>query len=123
MPRIVRDDVKKISRLLQRSDDRIVRAFEDPNHPALRRPVALFARAYVIASDPRHHFVAVHRGAGVFGRNEKILLSRFLARGRRSRPGERAIAGDQVRFRGKDVTVLPDAGDFPGLLQFPQRLV
>ena len=34
---IVRDDVEEIFRLLQGSDDRIVRAFEDADHAAFRR--------------------------------------------------------------------------------------
>ena len=33
-PRIIRNDVEEIFRLLQGSDDRIVRTFEDANHPA-----------------------------------------------------------------------------------------
>ena len=66
----------------------------------------------------------MHCGAGIFGRNEKILLSRLL-------PRKKCVASlvnmqrarNKVRFRWQDVAVLPDAGDFAGLLELPQQLV
>ena len=123
--RIVRDDVEEVFRLLQSPDDRIVRAFEDANHPALGASLAAFrARVTFIAGDPRHHFVAVHRRAGIFGGDEKILLARLP---RRKKGVARLVnvqrARDEIRLRGQDVAVFPDAGDFPGLLELPQHLV
>ena len=43
--RIVRHDVEKIFRLLQSSDDRVVRAFQDANHAAFRRDPGRSSRA------------------------------------------------------------------------------
>ena len=123
--RIIRNDVEEVLRLLQSSDERIVRAFEDANHPALSAiPTAFRARVTFIAGDPRHHFVAVHRRAGIFGRDEKILLSRLLPRKKCvARLVNMQCARNEIRFRGQDVAVFPDAGDFPGLLELPQHLV
>src|SRR5205085_7699877 len=59
--RIVRHDVEKVFRLLQGADNRIVRAFENANHPAFRA-IASALRAGIrhIAGDPGHDFIAIH---------------------------------------------------------------
>jgi hypothetical protein len=43
--RIVRHDVEKILRLLQRADDRVVGALQNPNDAAFRAIAPAFARA------------------------------------------------------------------------------
>ena len=123
--RIIRNDVEKVFRLLQSSDDRIVRTFQDADHPSFGAPLAGFrAGVTFIAGDPGHHFVAVHRGAGIFGGDEKILLSRLP---RRKKGVARLVhvqrPRHEIRLRGQDVAVLADTGDFSGLLELAQHLV
>ena len=102
-----------------------MRAFQDANHPALGPALAaLRARITFVASDPRHHFVAVHRGAGIFRGDKKVLLSRFS----RCQKGVARLvdvqrARHQIRFRGEDVAVLADTRDLSGLLELAQHLV
>ena len=117
--RIVRHDVEEIFRLLQRADDRVVRAFENANHAAFGAALtASRARVTFIAGDPRHHSIAVHRRAGIFGRDKEVLLSRLSRRKKCvARLVHVQLARDEIRFRRQDVAILADTRDFSGLLE------
>ena len=109
---IVRDDVEEILRLLERTNDRIVRAFEDANDAALGAIASPGAGVTVVARDPGDDFVTVHGCAGVFCRDEEILFARLFSR-KESIPGLMDVqcSRDQVRLGGQDVTVLANARD------------
>ena len=78
-PRIVRHDVEKIPRLLQRPDNRVVRAFENANHASFGAAGHfLRARIIKIARDPRHHAIAIHRRSGIFRRDVNVGLARLF---------------------------------------------
>ena len=78
-PRIVRHDVEEVPRLLQRADDRVVRALENADDAALRACAAAFRMGVaLVARDASHHAIAVHRGAGVLGRDKQVLLARLF---------------------------------------------
>ena len=98
--RIVRHDVEEILRLFEGADDRIVRPLEDANDAAFRAIPALRARVTIIARDSRHDLVAVHRRAGVLGRDVEILFARLFAR-KKSEAGLVNVqrSRDQVRLR------------------------
>ncbi len=75
-PRIIRDDVIEIARMLQRSDNRIARTFQNSNHAALASSLSIFwAPRNRIARDPRDHAIAVHGRAGVLRRDKNIGLA------------------------------------------------
>ena len=66
----------------------------------------------------------MHGRAGIFGRDEKILLPRLPRRKKcvaRLVNGQRAR--NEIRLGWQNVAVFPDAGDFAGLLELPQHLV
>ena len=72
-PRIIRDDVVKVSRPLQRAYDRIVSALQDSNHtpfaPSFDPPVRRIARY------THNHAVAVHPCPDIFRRDENVWLA------------------------------------------------
>ena len=72
--RIIGDDVVKISRPLERADDRIVCAFKDSNHtsfaPSFDSPIRRIRRY------SSNDAVAVHRCSDIFRCNENIGLAR-----------------------------------------------
>jgi hypothetical protein len=120
---IVRHDVEEIFRLLERPDDRVVRPFQDANHPAFR-PVAPAFRPSVrhVTRDPRDHFIAVHRGAGVLRRDEKVLFARLLARKESvASLVNMQCAGNEIGLRGQHITVFADARDLSRLFHLPQQ--
>ncbi|MEJ7703304.1 MAG: hypothetical protein WKF47_06440 [Geodermatophilaceae bacterium] len=77
--RIVGHDVEEVPRLLQRADDRVVRALQDSDDAALGRARCRLSRARSCSSRVMRcdDAVAMHRGAGVFCSNEEILLAGF----------------------------------------------
>ena len=86
--RIVRDDVEEVLRLLQRSDNGVVRALQNADDAAFGRTARSLAPSVAfVASDPRHDAIAMHGGAGVLGRDEKVLFARFISVGEKSEAG------------------------------------
>ena len=77
-----------------------------------------------IATDPRHHPVAVHCGAGIFSRDENVLFSRFF-RDEETVTGlmDRQFPSDKIGFGRKDVPIFANADDFAGVLQLAQSFV
>ena len=96
-PWIIRDDVIKIPRMLQRPDNSIACALQNPDHSSF----ASSFRALVgqIAGDPSHHAIAVHGRPGIFCCNENVRLARFFAR-KKTVAGSmnRQFAGYQIRL-------------------------
>jgi dihydropteroate synthase len=89
-----------------------VGAFENANDATFRAVAAFGPGVTFVPGDPRHDLVAMHRGARVFRGDKEILLAGFFAR----QEGEAGLvdrdrAGNQVRFRRQDVTVLANARD------------
>src|SRR5205085_784124 len=92
----------------------------NPDDAALRawraRP-----RKFRTANDASNHAIAVHGGTGVFRRNKKIGLPRFLV-------GQKGVAGlmhaqlssDKIGCVGQDVSIFPDTRDFAFLFQIAE---
>ena len=75
-PRIIRDDVIKVARMLQSSDNRIVRTFQNSNHATLASSMSIFrAPGNRIARDACDHAIAMHGCAGVLRRDKNIGLA------------------------------------------------
>ena len=74
--RIIWNNVIKIARMLQRSDDGVVRAFQNSNDATLAPSFG--SRVGWIASDAHNYAIAVHGCASVFRCDENIRLARFL---------------------------------------------
>jgi hypothetical protein len=123
---IVRDDVKEILRMLQRADDRVVRPRENADDSSFRPGTSTAGAAILfVAGDPGDDAVSVHRRSGVLGGDEEILLAWFVFASQERIAGlvDMKEAGDKIGFRRQDVTVLADARDFPGLLEFSEGFV
>src|SRR6266404_2702468 len=73
---IVWNDVIEITGMLQRADDCIVRALQNPNYAAFLSSFG--AGVGLIASDAHNDAIAVHRCAGIFGCDKNIRLARFF---------------------------------------------
>ena len=73
---IIWNNVIKIARMLQRSDDGVVRAFQNSNDPTFASSFG--SRVGWIASDARNYAIAVHGCASVLRCDENIRLARFL---------------------------------------------
>ena len=119
--RIVRHDVEEIARLLQGSDDRLVRTRQNPNNATFRTRLAC-PRKFRAANDACHHAIAVQGGAGVFRRDKEIGLPRFLVR-------QKGVAGlvhaqrsgNEISCIGQDVSIFPNARDFALLFEIAQN--
>jgi hypothetical protein len=74
-----------------------------------------------VATDPRHHPVAVHCGAGILSGNENVRLSR-LFRDKETVTGlmDRQFPSDKIGVGWKDVPILANANNFAGMLQLVQ---
>src|SRR5206468_10546508 len=66
----------KVARMLQRSDDGVVRAFQNSNDPTFASSFG--SRIGWIASNARNYAIAVHGCASVLRCDENIRLARFL---------------------------------------------
>ena len=77
-PRVVRDDIIKVLRLLQRPNDRVMRSFQDPNDSSLRfgRPIRP-ASSRGFAINPHNDPVAVHGGASILSSNKDVWFAFF----------------------------------------------
>src|ERR1044071_6741326 len=116
---VVGDDVKEVLRLLERADDRVVRAFENADDTSFGAIAAFGPGKALVAGDAGYHLVAMHGRAGVLGGDEQVLLARcFPWKKRVTRLMHRERSRHQIGFRRKDITVLPDSRDFAGLLHF-----
>ena len=125
--RIVRHDVIKIPRLLQCSDNGVARALEDANDaafaPMLRCAVRsdLGAARRDIATNPRHHPVAVHCGARILSGDENVGLARlFRDKETVTSLMDRQFPSDKIGFGWKDVPILANANNFARALQLVQ---
>src|ERR1041384_7204 len=74
-----------------------------------------------VAIDARDHTIAVHCGAGVFGGDKNVRLARFFWN-EKTETGlmDRQLSSNKVGFGRKDGTILPDARDLAGVLEFAQ---
>ena len=83
-PRIVRHDIIKIGRVLQRSDDGIACTLENANHaPFTSIFRCLSGSDFVpssryISTDARYDAIAVHRSPGILCRDENVRRARFF---------------------------------------------
>ena len=77
-PRIVRYDVIKISRVLQRSNNRVACALEDADHASLASISIFGASLRDLATDPHDDAITVHCSAGVFRRDKNVRLAGFF---------------------------------------------
>jgi hypothetical protein len=75
-----------------------------------------------IATDPRHHPVAVHCGAGILSRDENVRLSSlFWDKETVTGLMDRQFPSDKIGFGRQDVPILANANNFAGVLQLVQR--
>ena len=120
--RIVRDDVVKIARMLERPDDGIVFALQNSNHasfaPSLRTSVGRIPR------NASNYAVAVHGCSRVLRRDKSVRLARFFA-------DEKSVSGlmnaerasDQIDYGRQNIAIFPDPRDLARALELTQRLV
>jgi len=125
--RIVRHDVIKIPRLLQCSDNRVARALEDADDAAFAPMLRWLARPDLgaarrdVATDPCHHPVAVHCGAGILSGDENVRVCRlFRDKETVTDLMDRQFPSDKIGFGWKDVPILANANNFAGMLQLVQ---
>jgi hypothetical protein len=120
--RIVRDHVGEVSRLLQRADNGVVRAFKDANDaPGGKIAATATARIFRIPRDARDYAITVHGGAGVFGGNENVaLLSTFARKETETGLVDLDSTGHEVGGFRQDVPILANARDLTGVFQFAQ---
>jgi hypothetical protein len=120
---IVRHDIEKVFRLLERPDDGVMRPLQNANHASFR-PVAPAFRPRIrhVARNPRNHLVAVHRGACVLGGDKKVLFPRLLTR-KESVASLVHVQGacDEVGLRRQHVTVFTNARDLARLFHLSQQ--
>src|SRR6266852_2036994 len=122
-PRIIRDDVIKIARMLQRSDNRIARTFQNSNHAALASSLSIFRAPWNrIARDPRDHAIAVHGCAGVLRCDKNIGLA-WSFRCQKSVAGlvDRQFTGHQIGLSRQDVAIFSDARDLAQAFELAQH--
>src|SRR5213593_1823493 len=76
-PRVIRDDVIKIARVLKGPDNRVARTLENPNHATFAPSASIFRPLWQkIAINPRNHAVAMHRRAHIFRGDKNVRLAR-----------------------------------------------
>ena len=125
-PGIVRHDIEKIGRFLERSNQGVIRPHENPNDPALlargrirARPAGLLRR-----NDPRHHSVAVHGCEGILRPDIQIGGACGFIQDMGS-PVQVKLdhSREKIRLFGNDESVFPNAGDFSRELQIFQKRI
>ena len=125
-PGIVRHDIEKIGRFLERSNQGVIRPHENSNDPTLlargrirARPAGLLRR-----NDPRHHPVAVHRGESIFRPDIQIGgACGFIQDMGASVQVKLDHSREKIRLFGNDESVFPNAGDFSREFQIFQKRI
>ena len=119
--RVIRHDVVKIPRALERADNRIVSSFQNPNHAPFA--TSFDAPIRFISRYAGNHTVAMHGCSDVFRRDENVRLPRHFRR-EKSVAGlvNRQLASYQVSLGRQNISVLPDASDLARAFELAQAL-
>ena len=123
-PRIIRHDIEKLRRPLERSDDSVICPRENPDDTTLAAGRGIIPRPtpLLTGNHTRHDTVSIHRGGGVLRPDKQIRTAEFLIQ--HMRPAIEVKlnhACEKIGFFRNDVAVLADAGDFAGQLQLLQK--
>src|SRR5258705_8545634 len=111
--------LRKISRVLESANNRIVSAFQYSNHAPFAPTFDAAIR--FIPRYARNHTVAMHGCSNVFRRNENVRSARDFWREKTITDlMNRQFASHQVSLGGQNISVLPDARALARALELAQ---
>src|SRR5438132_3261820 len=122
---IIRYYIEELFRLLQRSDYLFVGSFQDFDHLALATsPLTPRTQlGHLLSNDPSEHFIAMHRGTGVFSRDINIAqtIARRVENVTESLWIHLQDARNEICLLRQDITFLTDPSNFALLFKIAQQ--